>query len=113
MFNKHSHIVTKTGSLNILIVDVSYEKIAFIDFNRSRVERKSRSKSGVKPKYKRNQSKPESMNIGDFVEMIENYKYLVSSAEYKNGLYVPQARSHLDQQRISRERKQTAHNSYV
>jgi hypothetical protein len=66
MFNKHSHIVTKTGSLNILIVDVSYEKIAFIDFNRSRVERKSRSKSVVKPKYKRNQSKPESMNIGDF-----------------------------------------------
>ena len=112
MFNKHSQIVTETGSLNILIVDVSHEKLAFIDFNRSRVKRKTRSKVNTKPQYSRIQSKPSTMKIGDFVEMIENYKYTVRSAEYRNGLYVPESRSHLDKIRIGNERKETARDNY-
>ena len=49
MFNKHSQIKTETGSLNLLIVDVQDDCIAFIDLNHSVAKRRARTDSAKRP----------------------------------------------------------------
>lgn len=112
MFNKHSRIVTDSGSLNILIVDVDDEKLAYIDFNRTNAPRKKAPAKAPKKSYERMQAKPKSMNISDFAEMIGSYQYQVKGEEYENGLYVPPGQSHLNQQFIINKRKTAARDNY-
>jgi len=112
VFNKHSRIFTESGSLNILIVDVGDEKLAYIDFNRTKAPRKTTSAKVLKKPYERMQGKPQSMKIGEFAEMIGSYQYQVKGADYDNGLYVPQGKSHLNKQMVINKRKEAARDNY-
>jgi hypothetical protein len=108
VFNKHSQIRTKTGSLNLLIVDVQDDCIAFIDLNHSVVKRKARTESAKKPTPNRHQSKPKYMDLSDFIEEIDNYPYEVVGYEYQNGLYLPKGKSVVKQAEVKEERMEQA-----
>jgi hypothetical protein len=108
VFNKHSLIKTKTGSLNRLIVDVQDDCIAFIDLNHSVVKRRARTESAKRVTPNRQQSKPKSMGLSDFLEEIVNYPYEVVGYEYQNGLYLPKGKSAVKQAEVKEERMEQA-----
>lgn len=107
-FRKHTEILTPTGSLRIRIVDVRAGMIAFYDLNKSVSTRRSSSGEPKQNRLSRIQHKPESMDIYEFAESIENYQYEIRSTEYNNGLYVPKHKSAMAQMDIREERKAEA-----
>lgn len=112
MFNKHSRVYTESGSLNYLIVDVQDDRIAFFDLTQAVAKRRARTKSPKRPTPSRHQSKPNWMEIGDFIEMIDDYQYIVDGYEYQNGLHLPKGKSAEKKAEIREDRIEQATLNY-
>ncbi|WP_298150326.1 hypothetical protein [Flavobacterium sp.] len=98
--------------MDYLIVDVRDNEIAFFDLNKSIVKRKGRSDTPQRPATQRHQSKPEHMDLVDFIESIEHYQYEVSGHEYQNGVYLPSGKSAAKKAEIKEERVAQAQSNY-
>ncbi|MCH1918013.1 hypothetical protein L9G15_01040 [Shewanella sp. A3A] len=117
MFNRHSILHTSNNSINYLIVDVNHRlgMIAFYDLNAQPQQRRRVSTVEAKPSTRpaRVQSKPRSMPIDEFSELVRHYDYEVELADYNNGLYIPKQKTKLERERLIAERNDAADDNYA
>jgi hypothetical protein len=114
MFNKHTEIYTDSGSIRLLVVDITRDSIAYFDLNKlvGQNTKTNKKDSNGTSKALRVQKKPNNVKLIDFLEEINGYQYKVRAYEYQNGLYVPERLSYLDKQRVTRKRDDQADENY-